>query len=123
MSIQFSNEMLQQLISKAILEGIPEEQRNGIIQSAVASLLKVPEQPNYGKRDNRTVLQRAFDDAIRSVAVRVATEEMSKPENIALVSSVVSEAVTTLLSGYEREKLVKNLAEALASGFQNIGRD
>lgn len=120
--INFSNEEMSALVSKAIIEGLGDDQRNLLIKQAIESLMTVDNRDSYG-RDKRNRLQIAFDEAVVNHARRVASEELAKDENVAKLHSLVAEAIERLFTGDVRadviEAMVKGMTELMrkAAGY------
>lgn len=119
--IVFSDEMMRQLVSKAILDGISTEDRTSIITAAVQSLFTVPDRGQYRYGDKRTRIQEAFDDACGHVARVIATEELQKPERRVQIQQLVADAVDVAMNdNMARSLIVTKMAGALADALSKI---
>lgn len=78
--ITFSPDEMQGLVVKAIMDGISEDQKTGIIAQAVASLMKESDSGRYGPKES--VLQQAFSGAVQQVAYRAAEEYIREHDEI-----------------------------------------
>lgn len=78
--ITFSPDEMQGLVVKAIMDGISEDQKTGILAQAVAALMKEDDRGDYGRKE--TVLQRAFSGAVQQAAFRAAEEYIREHDEI-----------------------------------------
>lgn len=92
---------MKTVVSKAIMESISQEQRDVILEQAVAKLI-TPTKVNTGYRteDGPSPLQEAFDRAVvqaANTAVRELIEE--RPEFQTKVRAAVADAIDKLIEG------------------------
>lgn len=94
--IKIDTAAMNQIVSKAILEGIDDNQKQAILEQAVQALI-TPKKDNYG-RNTDTPLQRAFDSAVGSVVYQVAREFVEENQELrAKVREMVAQAMATAL--------------------------
>lgn len=96
--IKIESDAMQAIVSKAILEGIDADQKQAILEQAVAALIKPRGEKRYGMPDPTTPLQDAFDTAVRSVVNQVAREFVEENQELrAKVREMVAQAMATAL--------------------------
>lgn len=99
--IKIESDAMNAIVSKAILEGIDADQKQAILQQAVDGLIKPRKISNYSS-ETTTLLQEAFDHAVRSVVNEVARQVVS--ENTEL-----------------RDKVREMVVQAMAAALENPG--
>lgn len=118
MDIKLSDAALHTIVSKAILEGMGQEQRDLLVQNAIESLFKEANPSNYS--DKRTHLEVAYQRAINYTAEKIALEVLERPEFRARVEAVVVEAVNRQFEGDGRESLVQRMADGIGRAFDKL---
>jgi hypothetical protein len=115
MEIKLTDEQLHGLVSEAILRALDENQRNILIQNAIAVLL-APKKDSYGYKIT-TPLQDAFNNAIAVVSQRIASETMLNDENVkAKMRGLLDEAMDRVFDK-DREKHVQRVADSISSAM------
>jgi len=118
--IDLDQNMLQDVVSAAIMQSLDETKRNTMIQGAIKHLLN-PEQGSYGRRESP--IEQAFRLAIHSVAERVARDMLENDQRVSDgIKMLLSEALDNLLVT-NRDKTVEKLADAIAAGMAYRDRD
>jgi predicted RNase H-like nuclease len=115
--IKIESDAMQAIVSKAILEGIDADQKQAILEQAVAALIKPRGERGYGKPEPTTPLQDAFDMAVRRVVNEVANEVIADNSDLRdKVREMVVQAMSdtlkdpgTKLQGAVREAVAENL--------------
>lgn len=119
--IKIESDAMQAIVSKAILEGIDADQKQAILEQAVAALIKPRGERGYGRPEPTTPLQDAFDAAVRGVVQEVARETITdNPE----LRDKVRELVTQAMADAIKEPYTKlwsavrdAVAENIVSGY------
>lgn len=128
--ITFPPEMMQQIVSKALIEGMGQEVRDSLIEQAVQALLVPTKINTYDARaTGPTPIQTAFDNAARSAVNQVAREVLEEDETFkARVKELMLDAVAQALSdpassGYStlREEIVAAVAGVI--GRADVKKD
>lgn len=119
-TIQLTDDMMSQVINKAILESLTPETRNQLITAAIAELLNghpVENRRGYGN-DKRTNMQIAFDRAVASAAEDIARKEVSENEQLrALFKKMLADACEKIMNTERYSPTIEHLAEAIARGL------
>jgi hypothetical protein len=73
--IKIDDTAMKDIVAKAILDSVTDEQRDEILKAAVTNLITPPPSTGmYGGRKEPSPLQNAFDIAVRSVGQEVVNE-------------------------------------------------
>jgi hypothetical protein len=115
--IKIESDAMQAIVSKAILEGIDGDQRQAILEQAVAALITPRGERGYGRPEPTTPLQDAFDAAVRGVVNEVAREVVVDDPALRdkvreLITSAMADAVKepyTKLSDAVRTAVADNI--------------
>jgi hypothetical protein len=117
-SISIPADAMQQVVAKAIMEGLTEDQRTSVIASAVQYLL-TPQKVNSWDREGPTPVEVAFKNAVDKVVREVAFDMVEANEDLrAKIRDMVQDAIAAVLrddsAGYDlRENVVTTLAGTL----------
>lgn len=119
MDIKFTDEQLQQVITKAIFDTLSAEQKEELLKKAVSSLLQPAENRGYSTY-RKTQLQEAYERAAYQVAQSIIVEEMKNDETFkANVKKLYADASEKVFAGDSYQKLVDktagNIIEVLTS--------
>ena len=77
MDLQLKDDQLDKIIAKAILDTLSSETREELVTNAVKELIQIPKNTTtYG--DKRSVLQRAFGQAVSRVAEELIREQLEE---------------------------------------------
>jgi predicted NAD-dependent protein-ADP-ribosyltransferase YbiA (DUF1768 family) len=113
--IKIESDAMQAIVSKAILEGIDENQRKAIMEQAVAALIAPRGGDTYG-RNKTTPLQDAFDAAVRNVVHEVARDAIT--DNAELREKVRALVVEAMAGALDKgSKLRERVADAVANSI------
>jgi uncharacterized protein (UPF0335 family) len=117
--IQFNEEQMRAVVTKAIVEGLGEEQKTLVIQQAIESLMKPAKSSGYPV-DNRSVLQVAFDNAVGFALDRVARAELEKPEYVEKMRKLFQDVAAKVLDDDNegRQLLRDAITSALTEGIR-----
>jgi hypothetical protein len=89
---------MQAIVSKAILEGIDQNQRDALLEQAVRYLLVAPPKQGYGAPEPKTPLQSAFDQAVGVAVNGVAREMVEGNQRLQQrIRELMSEAIESIL--------------------------
>lgn len=66
---------LQALVSRAVLDSLSEEDRNVLLREAIQNVIQ-------GDRYSRSVVQQAFDAAVREVALDIARTQLEMNQQL-----------------------------------------
>lgn len=116
MEVKIDEEHMRALMTKAVLEGLGQDQRDLIFQKAVESLFQRARPNDY--YDKRTKLEVAFDQAASGLMLSIATEELRKPEHTDRLRSIFDEAIAKVFESEGRKKLVETIANAMFVGLR-----
>ncbi len=119
MNLTLNEEQMRAVVTKAILEGLGDEQKTLILQQAVEHLMGAPEKSGYSyKQDNRNRLQIAFDNAAERALEQIAREEMAKPENVEKLRALVGPCLEQALTNSTSYAAIKRaVGSAIAAAF------
>lgn len=114
MAITITDDQVRTIASKAILEGLSSEERDGLVQKALYDLLNVKEEHSnyYGTRV--TPIQRMFAMEMNAVARGIITAFLAKPENLVPITAAVTTAVGKAISD---ETLIDRLADSIGKAL------
>ncbi len=76
-NIQIDSGAVRDLVAKGIMDAIGPEQRDLVIQQAVAGLLERPKDSLYGRETGRSPLEIAFTTAVNDIARDVVAEYLA----------------------------------------------
>lgn len=116
MDVQINPDAMAALVSKAILEGIDNEQRNLLLEQAVTALVTPVKNERWSTDPGKTPLQEAFARAAQVVVNKVAMELVEANEEFAArVRDLIGEAIAVAAeSDYGlKEKVGRAVADAL----------
>lgn len=96
-NINLDGEAMQAVVSKAILEGISQDQKLSLVEQAINYLVTAPPAPAYG-RTQPTPLQSAFNRAVEAVSTKVVMEIIQAEELDAAIREGCEKAIRTNLA-------------------------
>lgn len=118
MDVRVDPAAMQELVTKAIFDGMTEEARSTLVRDAIKSLLNVPEKTGYGVRDPKSALQQAFEHAANVVATQIARDKLqADPTFAASVESLFQDVARKLFADDIREKVVAKICDAIVAGL------
>lgn len=106
MKLEVNDEQLTALVSRVMLEELDQEQRDKLMQGAIASLLK----RGY---DDSNQLQRSYGLAVAQVATEIAREAIAETHREQIKQCFAEAAERALLDTDNREKLIESLANSI----------
>lgn len=107
--------LLQAATAKLVLESLSTEDRERLLTDALTKVLTPVEQGSWPNKRTTSPLQDAFDEACRRAAARVVEEYFKRPEVVARVEVVITEAAK---KAFEKEGGIANeLANRMASNL------
>lgn len=109
--IKIEPEEVRAALVDVLQRTIPAEQRERLIRDAIAELIQ--------KRNNwdTTELQQQYRYAVQNVAREVFQAEFQKPERVAAIQELVTEAFARLFEKDFRDKLVEQLATGIGKAL------
>jgi hypothetical protein len=114
MNLSFNEEQMRALVTKAIVDGLGDEQKTLLISRAIEGLMEPAKRDQWGQvSDKRSKLEVAFDTAASAAMLQVAREELNKPENVEQLRKLVESSVARLFSVEHVEQVTSRLAFAL----------
>lgn len=127
MNISIPEDQIQEVVSTAILKHLNEEQRTAILESAVASLLKKPDEKKRRDPwapDPKSPLQEAFEIAVRQAAISICQEMIVEGPYREKVEAAVREALEKVFAQREAmvEQVAKSFSNAIADGMRYAAR-
>lgn len=116
MKLDIDDDQMKSLLSEAIYASLDEKKRGALIKGALEHLLTPDRNSGYGVT-GQTPIQRAFNNAIETVANTVVREELTKNEAVrAKIEEMMASAVAAFI-GAERETMIKRMSDAIASSL------
>ncbi len=115
MDLKFDQQLMSQIVSKAILEGVSAEQRDTLLAAAVDALI-TPERGSYGVKP-KTPIQEAFEAAAKNACHQVAAQMIAEdPQFMQTVRDLTREAIDKALSAdtWEAEEVRRKILGAIA---------
>jgi len=104
MELKLTDTQFESIISKAILETFPSEERDALLEKAIANLLR----SDSGQKNE---LQRIFNDAVKRVARSIVETKLSQDEAfIKQVNDLFTAASTRVFEGEGRESIIDGIA-------------
>jgi len=118
MDVRVDAAAMQDIVTKAIFDGLTEEKRAELVQGAIRSLLLAPAKTQSYGRDPRSPMQEAFENAASIVAQQIARERLTADETFkAGVESMFKDVAAKLFADDVREKIVDKIADAVVTGL------
>lgn len=109
MEIKLDSEAMQNAVSAAVLSAITNEQRDILMKGALAYLMNKSNSNSY---NSPTILQDAFNQAIRESARKLADELIAKDESVQeRLKTLFAESMETVFVT-KREDVVSKMADA-----------
>lgn len=111
------NEALRALVTDAIFKSIDEKKRDELLKAALSGLLE-PKRDGYSY-ENKSQLQRAFDDAVYHVAREIVKEHVTtNAQWRAGIQKVVNAALDRVMADdTNRDLLITNVAAAISKAL------
>ena len=118
MTMQITDEQVRAIVAKSILDALPQEQREKMLERAIVSIITPPKKDEYGHygQAKRSDLEQQFEMAARLQVQEIVRELVGKDETIRTrIREVVTAALTKALAS---EKLVDALADGVLGAFE-----
>lgn len=117
--IKLDPEIMQQVIGKAILEAIPQDQRNNILKDAIDYLL-TPIRSTYSS-NIESPLQSAYNSALRKLAEQECRTLLENNDSVhKKIQELISEGVVRALAD-NRDKLINKITSVVCDGLFGKG--
>lgn len=75
--IKIENNVIEQLVNKAIFDSLTEDMKKELLVKAIASSFKQPKD-SYGRDSGKSDIQNAFDNAVRTHLYKYASDKLEK---------------------------------------------
>lgn len=112
MDLKFDAEFMSQVVSKAILDGISQDQRDALLAAAVEALV-TPKRTTYGMTP-KTPIQEAFESAAEIACRQIAHETLTQDARFMdRVRELTREAIERALSAEGGEELRRKILAAI----------
>lgn len=119
MKLDLSDEQMQTLLSKTILDALTPERRDQLFQEALKNLLSESEYPN-NHYDKSTKLQAAFGNAARKVSEKVIGEMLSEPEYQTKFRELIHDAFAKIFEpGGKRDEIIHNMSGVFIKSLES----
>lgn len=106
---------MKSVVAKAILDSLTPEVKATLITNAIASVISEKVSTSYNAP---TVLQYAFNQAVRNVAEQVARDMLADDQVLKeKLKTLMLEAWEKLAGGEAYTKLIENVSSAMAKGI------
>ncbi len=118
MEIKLDEKTIQGIVGEALLQSLTQENKEILIKGAISHLLS-----KTGSNFNApSVLQQAFNGAVRNIAEKMALEHLTNNEELeTAIKGMLAEAIT-MLTVTNREKTIQQLSETIAKGITGPDR-
>lgn len=118
--LTINDETMQAVVSKAILEGISEEQKLSLVEQAVQYLITPPASTAYGAKAP-TPLQQAFNEGVQRVSRTVVDELVKDDEISAAIDAGIRKALVTEMTddAWLRDTIVNAVSSKVADVFRS----
>jgi len=121
-SINIPEDAVRSIVSKAIMENLPQETKDDVIRQAVTSLI-TPPRDTYG-RPSETPLQAAFSQAVHRAVHQIATEMVEQnPQVRQRIADLLGELTAALIRQDDEWTLRTKIAEAVTTAVINWRRE
>lgn len=120
MNVTVDTAAMQDIVTKAIFDGLTDDQRKGIMVQAVTELLTKPREEHNGYRTVRrpSPLQEAFNGAAYRVAIDIANKQLAEDPNFqAQIKGLLVGVAEKLFAADVRQKLVDTIADQITRAF------
>lgn len=120
MELKIDPNDMKAIVSAAILDKMSREQRDVLVQEAIASLLVPQKQDSYSRVEAKTKLQDAFSTAAYTVTVEIVREHLRTDEAFrGAVTTMVTRGILSLLDNEsDSAKLSGSVASIIAALFE-----
>lgn len=114
--VNISDDVLQQIVAKAIVEAMTPEKRDELIKAALVTLIQ-PQKDRYGS-STKSQLQEVFEVEVRKVTHEVIRAALETDTGIrAQIDGVFRDALAKAF-GEGREKMVGKIADQITEGLK-----
>ena len=118
MDFKLQDEQLNALVTKAVIDGLSDEAKIGMVQTAIHKFLhEETKNSGYGRRS--TAFGEILASAVRETARKAVLAEFEKDGTKEKITQAVSEAFTKAFETTEkRDKMISNMTDAIAEAFK-----
>lgn len=119
MNVNVDPAAMQALVTKALFEGMTQEQKDSLITQALTALMTSSVRKNHWDPQPLSPLQEAFNNAASVIARQVAIRRLETDEQFkASVEQLFTDLGKKLFASEFREKLIERLANAVFHGLR-----
>lgn len=116
--MQFSENELQALIQKAIMDAMSPENKNALITEAIKSLM-IGDDSYYGRGLSK--LQKIFSDQAEIIARKIITEALLESQDFKeSIKDLFVKAATSYFVDQSKESLTDNFCAAFEKGLHKL---
>jgi hypothetical protein len=115
--MEIDDTTLKTIVAKAVFDGISAEQRQDLLQKAIASLLVTPPKPSsiYDRSPPSSPLMSIFEMEVQNLARETVREEFKKNAELkSTMSGLVAKVVSALA---ENSEVAVEMAAAIAKAL------
>ena len=119
--ITINDETMQAIASRAILEGIGEEQKLSLVEQAIQYLITTPATDRYSTVKPPTPLQEAFNAGVQRASRAVVDELLKEEEISAAIEAGIRKALVDDLAGNDgwlRDTIVEAISSKVGDVFR-----
>lgn len=116
MRLELNDDQMRAVMAKAILDTVTPEKRDELMTKAIAFLM-IPEKSGYGQQ--ASPMDRAFQEAARTVAEKLAREALASDTRFAeQINKLFEDVAAKLFADEVRDKLIDNIVSSVVSGLR-----
>jgi hypothetical protein len=118
MRLELSDDQMRAVMAKAILDTVTPEKRDELITKAIGFLM-IPEKTGSYGGQTTSPLERAFQEAARVVAEKLAREALAADTKFAeQITKLFEDVAAKLFANEVRDKLVDNITSSVVQGLR-----
>jgi hypothetical protein len=121
--MEIPNDVMQQMVAKAIFETMTPEQREALVSGAITHLLtKPPKDQRIGGPAPRSPLQEAFEMAVYKLAREMSIDMIANDEGVRTkVKGLFTDVMDKVFDNEDvREKIATKMAEGMSDIFRSV---
>jgi hypothetical protein len=114
------NDNVRAVMVKVLYDSITAEQREKLLQDALASLITPPPQENWHRGKQPSPLEKIFTDCAYDIARQIISEQMKKDDKVKSdIEKLYAEALAKVFVT-DREQTVSKMASALTQALAEL---
>ncbi len=114
--IKIENNVIEQLVNKAMFDALTEEMKAELLTKAIASSFKQPKD-SYGRDSGKSDIQNAFDNAVRTHLYKYASDKLEKDEAFTTQLEGLFKDIAKKLFEDKRSEIVSAFAERIVKAI------